>query len=132
MKKQQTKTENFTDVIFRVFFDTNEVIALFPGLPGDTDTETCSSYMHVGQHGAAHTTKLLRGDSSTKWKPPTRAASPKEYADLKAELEQLGYVLNVVRRERRIHYEDRKDQLQAHKILSLAAGKPNKRIYVHG
>lgn len=67
-------------VIFRKFPD-GDVIALFPGLPGTANANTCSSYMHVGQHGAADT-GLVRDT-----KPAARA----EYAPLLKELRAIGY-----------------------------------------
>ena len=38
-------------VLFRLM-DNDEVIAIFPELPGDSNPNTCLSYMIVGQHGA--------------------------------------------------------------------------------
>jgi hypothetical protein len=71
-------------VIFRKFADDGEVIALFPDLPFD-NSGNITSYMHVGQHGAA--SPRLKG---------THPASEAEYADLKAELEQIGYELDII------------------------------------
>ena len=39
-------------VIFRKFRDTQDVIALFPEIPADTNPDNFLSYQHVGQHGA--------------------------------------------------------------------------------
>ena len=76
-------------VIFRKFADNGEVIALFPDLPFD-NSGNITSYMHVGQHGAA--SPRLKG---------THPASEAEYADLKAELEQIGYELDIIDLKRR-------------------------------
>lgn len=82
-----------TKVVFRKFKgnkfeDDGEIIALFPEEPADRTGMSCVSYMHNGQHGAADT-------------PPdnTVLATPEEYADLKAELENFfGYELEIVKR----------------------------------
>ena len=86
-----------TKVIFRQFKTGNHaVIAYFPELPGNMDSATCMSYMHIGQHGAALTLP---------WNTSTRPAHPSNYADLKAELEILGYKLQVCHRFTRKHQE---------------------------
>lgn len=78
-----------TKVIFRKFQKTGEVIALFPGLPGTAESNTCASYMHVGQHGAADV-GIVAG---------TTPATHREYAALKRELRQIGYLkLRIVKR----------------------------------
>ena len=74
-----------TKVIFRAWPD-GEVVALFPELsegPG-----LCSSYMHVGQHGAA----------SCRLIDDTRPAKPEEYSALAWELEAIGYRLVPIKR----------------------------------
>lgn len=73
-------------VIFKRLGD--EVIALFPALPGDTNPlRTCLSYEHDGQHGAA-TMDLFA-------LPP---ATAQEFTPLFRELESLGYTLRIGRR----------------------------------
>lgn len=98
--------EEITDVVFRMWVrEGNQVIALFPGHAGDVGKPwTCSSYMHVGQHGSADYTGIMRA---------TRAATEAEYASLKRELESAPYhyVLNVVRRETPTHRRERERQL---------------------
>lgn len=84
-----------TDVIFRKWRNAN-VIALFPGVAYDRHGVYCSSYEHVGQHGAA--SMDLAGPYQG-----LDAAKPHEYAELKRELEGLGYVLKVVKRATRRH-----------------------------
>ena len=65
-------------VKFRKFED-GEVIALFPEEKWNEDT--IASYLHVGQHGGA----------SPELVNDLKPATKKEYAELKAELESLGY-----------------------------------------
>ena len=69
-------------VVFRKFKDDNEVIALFPLI--DWDEKYCTSYMHVGQHSGADYFGLITD---------TEPASADEYAELKKELESIGYIL---------------------------------------
>ena len=68
-----------TKVVFRMFNE--EVIAIFPTIPADLQ-RNCLSYLHIGQHGSADYEYVI--DSS-------RQATSNEYADLKAELEEIGY-----------------------------------------
>ena len=78
-----------TAVVFRKYGD-GQIIALFPSLPGGRFSE-CQSYLHVGQHGSADYGHVIRTTGPT---------APSEYADLKAELVQVGYDdLRVYRRE---------------------------------
>ncbi len=65
-----------TPVIFRKW-PGGDVIALFPTELGTADPYTCSSYEHVGQHGAADPQDVISA---------TKPASPGEYSDLLAEL----------------------------------------------
>jgi hypothetical protein len=69
-------------VVFRVW-PNGDVIALFPDEPADNEGH-CMSYEHFGQHGAAD----YRHVSSQ-----TRPATTEEAAELKAELENIGYKL---------------------------------------
>jgi hypothetical protein len=84
-----------TKVIFRMFknpYDKNDdVIALFPELPGDTNPYvTCLSYQHIGQHGAACVNLTGRY---------TKPAREDQYKDLLAELVSIGYNdLKIVKR----------------------------------
>ena len=87
-------------VIFRAWIHGCEVIALFPEIAVDTIGYNCQSYMHVGQHGAA----------SPNIVQDTRPARPDEYRKLKAELEQLGYDLKVIKRFRYKHQQIRQAQ----------------------
>jgi len=77
-----------TLVVFRVWRDTGELIALFPAMkePG----YLCGSYMRVGQHGAADYEGVVA---------QSRPAREEEYEDLHAELEDLGYRLRVLKKK---------------------------------
>ena len=80
------KNKHQTAVVFRRFKD-GDIIALFPGLK--ERSYSCLSYMHVGQHGPAEYQHVIAS---------TKPAKPKEYEDLKRELEGLGYNLRVIQR----------------------------------
>lgn len=77
--------EQPTITIFRKFKDGGDIIALFPAEEWDNEGN-CSSYMHIGQHGAAHYQGMIEA---------TTAATPAEYASLKTELESIGYNLKI-------------------------------------
>lgn len=83
-------------VIFRKFRRGGDIIAYFPEIQATMSKAECMSYMHIGQHGAAsydciHTL--------------TKPATPKEYADLKKELEDIGYKLEIRKRISKRWYE---------------------------
>ena len=81
-----------TPVIFRKWpaSEGGDIIAIFPTELGTNDPYTSSSYEHVGQHGSADPVGVIRD---------TVPAKPSEYADLRAELEGVGYDdLKVVQR----------------------------------
>ena len=67
--------------IFRKFKD-GEVIALFPQIADSIGGGLCQSYMHTGQHSSATPDLVVK---------LTKLATPEEYAELLAELEQIGY-----------------------------------------
>ena len=84
--------EKPTKVVFRKWTGKDfkgDIIALFPEIPASNDGYLCQSYEHIGQHGAADYNHCL-----TKTVPADQA----EYADLKKELESIGYCLKVVNR----------------------------------
>lgn len=95
-----------TPVIFRKWpkSEGGDVIAFFPADAGTNDYyNTCSSYEHVGQHGSASV------DLINTLKP----AKPAEYADLKEELERIGYDdLKVYQRLQPSFLELRSKQIQ--------------------
>lgn len=87
------KDKEITKVIFRWWNVSKDVIALFPEIE-DTQYKWgfgCMSYEHIGQHGDADYYGIIQD---------SRPATPEEYADLKAELESIGYNLRVVQRRR--------------------------------
>ena len=85
MKKDKEKTK----VVFRKFKD-GDIIALFPEIEGGVNQKgECMSYMHIGQHSGASYALVY----------DTKLAKPEEYADLFAELEGIGYNLDVKRRD---------------------------------
>lgn len=75
-------------VVFRVWRDTGGVFALFPYDVADSRGH-CTAYEHVGQHGAADYVGCIER---------SRPATEQEYARLRRELEDLGYVLTIRRR----------------------------------
>lgn len=75
--KEQTLT------VFRKDPD-GEVFALFPELEGSPGFSM--SYQHIGQHGSADYRLCIRR---------SEPAIPEEYADLKEELESIGYNLKI-------------------------------------
>lgn len=78
------KDTETTLVVFRKFKDSGNVIALFPEV--DHNGRECSSYMYIGQHGPADYDHCI---------DTTIPATPAEYADLKKELESIGYNLKI-------------------------------------
>ena len=76
-----------TVVVFRVFKDDGDVVALFPELPADNNGRYSESYQHFGQHCGADYEGLMRNG--------TRPATAEEYADLKKELESAPYHYNL-------------------------------------
>lgn len=103
-----------TVVIFRVWKDNGNypVIALFPEIAGDNNGYLCSSYMHIGQHGAADIQCVYH---------QTRLAKPKEYQELRRELRGLGYNLII---KKRISYKMNRIRLdEANKSLLELQGQ---------
>ena len=78
-----------TKVIFRKFDESDDIIAIFPEIPGTNNGWDCQSYMRVGQHGAADPHGILQ---------ITTLASAAEYGELKKELENIGYKLEVMKK----------------------------------
>lgn len=97
------KTET-TKVIFRTWRSNGQAIALFVQIPSDRYGYHCMSYEHIGQHsGASYDGVVLM----------TTLATPEQYASLKAELESIGYVLDVACKE------SAKDREIRHKAAEL-------------
>jgi hypothetical protein len=85
---------NKTKVKFLVNEREGEPVDLFAYFPAEYWanfshlTKTC--YSHIGQHSAC----------STEYANESREATPEEYADLKAELESIGYDLQIMNSKR--------------------------------
>lgn len=78
-------------VVFRKWKN-GDIIALFPDEPWSRNGYAVTSYMHVGQHGAADYAGVIADTSPTQ---------EYEYKDLLNELKTIGYTgLYVVRRAR--------------------------------
>lgn len=84
-----------TPVIFRML--NGECVAILPTLPWNGDPNQCTSYMHVGQHGACD---IRLGQRA-------RLATRAEYMPLKKELQRIGYKLHVVKRIAAAHNTER-------------------------
>jgi hypothetical protein len=84
-----------TQVVFRRWRDTGDIIALFPGLPADYQGRFCDAYEQVGQHGGADYYGVILA---------TKPVSLEDAAPLARELERIGYRLRSIKRaSRRIH-----------------------------
>ena len=85
------KDKQLTEIVFRRYSN-GDIIALMPYII-ETNKYLCESYMHVGQHGPAPYDGVMQC---------TRPAKENEYAELKRELESIGYnVLPIARIDRR-------------------------------
>lgn len=85
---------NITDVLFLVEQteeENKEVFAYFPKMFYNKELykTTFTGYAHIGQHTAIHS------DYANECKEATSI----EYADLKKELESIGYNLNILNKE---------------------------------
>ena len=86
-----------TRVVFRKWKN-GDIIALFPDEPWSRSSYMTTSYMHVGQHGAADYRHVIA---------LTKPATEDEYHDLLTELKQVGYVnLNIVKRAKIYLYDN--------------------------
>lgn len=89
------------DVIFRKDRE-GVVYALMPGLAGTNNPHTCTSYEHNGQHSSAALSGCINA---------SKPASDEESRGLLKELQQVGYLVNVIRHATRRHFEQRVSQL---------------------
>ena len=83
--------EERTPVVLRRYPD-GEIIALFPTLPAEEYGYNVTSYVHVGQHGAAEYNYVISN---------TRSTHPLDDPDAMAlfeELEKIGYRMLVYKR----------------------------------
>lgn len=80
-----------TRVVFKKWKN-GDIIALFPDEPWSRSSYMTTSYMHVGQHGAADYAGVIAD---------TSPAQENEYKDLLNELKTIGYTdLRIVQRAR--------------------------------
>ncbi len=83
----------------------DEVLALFPGVAATVGKPwNCMSYAHIGQHSGADCLGVIQS---------SRPATPKEYQDLAAELRNIGYRLDIVKRCTKSDTQNRCKQLAA-------------------
>jgi hypothetical protein len=88
--KDWTPPSREVKVLFRVWKEDGELVALFPELPGDEAAWSCTFYVFQGGHGSANCRTVI---------DHTRPARPEEYAELLRHLGTLGYTrLKVVKR----------------------------------
>jgi hypothetical protein len=109
-----------TPVIFRKWpaSEGHAIIALFPTEPGTNDPYTCSSYEHVGQHGSADPNGVIQR---------TTVAAPSEYADLKKELENIGYTdLRIYQKYQYSFLKEREQKIAASRS-QVKVSKPVKK-----
>lgn len=83
-----------TTVVFRRFKNGGDLIALFPYEKHHANL--CMSYQALGQHGGADYVGCIRGSV-----PIALDDNSLDYAELKKELESLGYNLNIVKKFKR-------------------------------
>ena len=74
-------------VVFRRY-NNGQILALMP-YEITCHSLMCSSYQHIGQHSGADYTYCIRS---------TKPATEHEYSILKRELENIGYIVNVINR----------------------------------
>jgi hypothetical protein len=89
MENNQMEDKYFTRCIFKMtpsHMGEKEVVAFLVDVPANP--YSIMSYMHVGQHGEA--TREFFYDC--------KLATPDEYADLKSELQSIGYRLIIRKR----------------------------------
>lgn len=91
-------------VVFRRWRDTRTVFALFPTSPSDYQGFYCDAYEPVGGHGGADYFGCVQA---------SRPVSADEAADLKQELERIGYRVRPIKRASRKHHEARRAAAQA-------------------
>lgn len=95
----QKDTEE-TVVVFRKWPENGHIDALFPEVPWDYAGNECTAYARVGEHSGASYYHVIQR---------TKPATPEEYADLKALLENVfGYNLRVLQKASYKHHEKRR------------------------
>lgn len=91
-------------VVFRRWRDTRTAFALFPTSPSDYQGFSCYAYERVGGHGGADYFGCVQASGP---------ASAEEVADLKQELERIGYRLKAIKRASWKHHEARRAAAKA-------------------
>jgi len=94
IRLESSEIPDKTVVIFRKFPE-GEIVAIFPEIPANDHRAECLCYQHIGQHGPASYSLVDR----------TKLATAAEYAELKTELESIGYDLIVHKRINKRWYE---------------------------
>ena len=95
------KNTFWTPIIFRKDKQDKDVFAIFPDDVADLEGHV-TFYQHVGQHGHGDLGYMMQ---------KSVPASPKEYAELKKELEGIGYKVKPVLKDTKIFQEARREQL---------------------
>lgn len=95
------ETAPVTLVVFRRWREGNggDIIALFPELPADYQGWFCDAYEHLGQHAGADYHGVIQA---------TKPVSVEDAADLRQELERIGYRLKPIKRASHKHHEARR------------------------
>lgn len=93
-----------TQVVFRRWRDSSEIIALFPEIPTDINGWFCEAYEHVGQHGGADYHGVIRA---------TRPVTVEDAAPLAEELTRIGYNLQPISRASQTAHERRRAAARA-------------------
>jgi len=83
--KHQTKVKFLLNETNELEY-TRDVFAYFPEENFDREGTLKTSYAHIGQHSGC----------CPEYAEESRTATPEEYQDLKAELENIGYNLKLV------------------------------------
>lgn len=95
-------------VIFRKYH-TGDIVAIFPEMPATLHPDSMVCYQTIGQHGSVSSTIFI-SDYTSK-------ASPSEYSSLKAELESIGYKLDICQRMSQKMIQKRLETLKAYTDL---------------
>ncbi len=93
-----------TQVVFRRWRVTYDIIALFPAEPSDINGWYCLSYERLGQHSGADYHGVIQA---------TRPATVEEAAYLADELTKIGYNLQPIRRASQTIHERRRATARA-------------------
>jgi hypothetical protein len=113
MKRQGYDPSKYDRVILRRWRSApHDLIAVFPDEPGTNSPHTCSSYMHVGQHGSCDW-HLAIVPQTEPVRSKTVYGLPSDAAALLAELKQIGYHPRLVQRMPRDALSIRHNKIKA-------------------